>query len=121
VTGKAPDERATKRYALLNNKDIRSQVVAEAATRYGYPLRQVELRLYVGRFAAPTRGTHEAAIREWAAHQRVGAGRIKVYGLTEVVGAVRDAAERKQYRDDPVLVTLKVLQAVGELKPRGSH
>lgn len=27
---------------------------------------QVILRLYVGRFAAPMKGTHEEAIREWA-------------------------------------------------------
>ena len=37
--------------------------------------------------------------------------RSKIYGLDEVVGAVREAAEHKQYRDDPVLVTMKVLAA----------
>jgi hypothetical protein len=41
----------------------------------------------------------------------VGCGPIKIYGLDEVVGAVREAAEHKQYRDDPVLVTMKVLAA----------
>lgn len=104
----------------MNNKEIRSQVVTDAAARYGYKTDQVQLRLYVGRFAAPTRGSREAAIREWASHQRVGVGPIEVYGLDDVVGMVRDAAEHRQYRNDPVLVTMKVLQAAGQLKPRTS-
>ena len=120
VTGDSSNERWNKLYALLNNKDIRSQVITDAAARYGYETDQVQLRLYVGRFAAPTRGSHEAAIREWADHQHVGVGPIKVYGLDDVVDMVRDAAEHKQYRDDPVLVTMKVLQAAGQLKPRTS-
>jgi hypothetical protein len=115
VTGATTNERWKKLDALLNNDDIRRQVVEGARDRYGYSLDQIELRLYVGRFAAPTKGTHETAIRVWATEQHVGAGPIKVFGLGEVVGAVRAAAERKQYRDDPVLVTLKVLQAAGQL------
>ena len=121
VTGKTLNERWKKLYALLNNAELREQVVHEATKRYGYPLKQVELRLYVGRFAAPTTRTHETQIREWAAGQHVGAGPIGIYGLREVVGAVRSAAEHKQYRDDPVLVTMKVLQAADQLKPSGSQ
>jgi hypothetical protein len=118
VTGETTDERWRKSYALLNDPDLRRQVVLKAAERYGYDLAQVEVRLYVGRFAAPTRGTHERRIKEWADAQRIGAGAIKVFGLEEVVGAVRDAAEHKQYRDDPVLVTMKVLAAAGMLRER---
>jgi hypothetical protein len=117
VTGKTGNERWKKLYALLNDEDLRSQVIDGAVKRYGYPLEQVEVRLYVGRFAAPTKGTHESEIRQWAAGQHVGAGPISVYGLGEVVGAVRSAAEHKQYRDDPVLVTMKVLEAADQLKP----
>jgi hypothetical protein len=101
---------------LLNDPVIRAAVVKGAARRYGYSTSQVFLRLYVGRFAAPAAGTHEQAIRKWAAKQRVGGGRIKVYGLPDVVDAVRTAAASKTYRDNPVLVTMKVLNAAGLLR-----
>lgn len=115
VTGETSNERWRKLYALLNNKQIRGQVIRGAARRYGYSTAQVELRLYVGRFAAPTKRTHERRIRAWAARQRAGSGPIMVFGLDEVVGKVRAAAAHKQYRDNPVLVTLKVLQAADML------
>src|SRR4051812_48704621 len=47
--------RWSRLYALLNDEDVRSQVLAGACERYGYSQDQVELRLYVGRFAAPTK------------------------------------------------------------------
>jgi|AntDryMetagUQ889_1029465.scaffolds.fasta_scaffold21963_1 hypothetical protein len=111
VTGEGGNERWRKLYALLNNPAIRDQVIAGAAKRYGYGPGQVELHLYVGRFAAPTKGTHEKRIRAWAAEQHAGAGPIKVQGLSQVVGKVRAAAVQTEYRDNPVLVTIKVLQA----------
>lgn len=115
VTGTTSDVRARNLYVLLNDPLIQQGVVAAAAERYGYPLEQVRVRLYVGRFAAPTKGTHEAAIREWCAGQHVGGGPIEVYALDDVVAAVRSAAASKTYRDNPVLVTLKVLEAAGHL------
>ena len=54
---------------------------------------------------------HEAHIRAWGASQRVGAGAIVVHGLHEVVNQVRAAAAHTQYRDNPVLVTMKVLES----------
>jgi len=115
VTGETKDRRLRKLYALLNDPTVRTEVVDSAAGRYGYPPDHVELRLYVGRFAAPQKGHHEAAIREWAAAQSVGAGPIGVFGLDEVVDRVRAVAAHKQYRDNPVLVTMKVLDAAGLL------
>jgi hypothetical protein len=113
--GTTTKERARNLYLLLNEPEVRSGVVKAAAQMYGYKRSQVELRLYVGRFAAPKHGTHEKRIREWAANQRAGAGPIKVFGLDDVVGQVRAAASHKQYRDNPVLVTMKVLEAAGML------
>lgn len=49
---------------ILNDPVVRAGVVAAAAERYGYDTHQVTLRLYVGRFAAPVSGSHEAAIRD---------------------------------------------------------
>src|SRR5207247_2213690 len=53
VTGKTRNEARRKRYQLLNDKRIRRSVVSTAASRFGYEPDQVELRLYVGRFAGP--------------------------------------------------------------------
>ena len=89
--------------------------MSSAAERYGYAEDQVRVRLYVGRFAAPVKHTHEPAIRAWAATQLVGGGPIEVYGLPDVIQVVRKVAGSKTYRDNPVLVTMKVLDAAGLL------
>jgi len=115
VMGTGGDQKSRDLYMLLNDPVIRSGVVAAAAERYGYTPNQVALRLYVGRFAAPVKGTHEPAIRQWAATQTVGGGPIEVYGLSDVIQAVLTAAASKTYRDNPVLVTMKVLDAAGLL------
>jgi hypothetical protein len=115
VTGESGDVRRRKLYALLNDPHVRRQVMHGAARRYGYKVSQVELRLYVGRFAGQVKGEHEERIRRWAKGQRVGAGTIQVYGLDQIVGKVREAAAKKQYRDNPVLATLKAIEATHEL------
>lgn len=112
VTGETRDEKARKRYSLLNRREVRGPVIKAAAKRYGYRTGQVELRLYVGKFST---GAHEERVRRWATRQRVGAGPIGVYGLADVVGVVRQAAVPRAYRDHPVLVTMKVLEAAGML------
>src|SRR3954452_10040037 len=102
-------------YALLNDPVIRDGVIAGACERYGYRPDQVELRLYVGKFAAPKSGKHENEIRAWCSHQTVGGQPIKVVSVQDVIGNVIAAASAKQYRDNPVVVTLKVLEAAGAL------
>jgi hypothetical protein len=115
VMGTGGDQKARDLNMLLNDLVIRSGVVEVAAKRYGYREDQVRLRLYVGRFAGPVRHTHEPEIRRWAATQIVGGGPIEVYGLTDVIQVVWSAAASKTYRDNPVLVTMKVLDAAGLL------
>lgn len=105
-----------KRYAVLNNPEVRSGIVKAAAKRFGYGIREVELRLYVGKFA---RG-HRADIEDWCASQRVGAGAIRVFGPTEVVEAVRRRAVSTEYQDNAVLAALKVLAEAGHLTTSAS-
>jgi hypothetical protein len=112
VTGETSNQAASRRYRLLNDKIVRSRVVAEAK-RYGYRINQVQLRLYVGRFSGRKAGAHEQRVRAWAAKQRVGGGPIEVIGVHDVVRIVREAAGDTQYRDSPVLVTLKALNEAG--------
>jgi hypothetical protein len=59
----------------------------------------------------PKQGQHEKRIREWCARQTAGAGPIEVFGVEDVVSKVRRAAAHRQYRDNAVLVTMKVLEA----------
>jgi hypothetical protein len=108
VTGDTEDERLRRRYSLLNRPEVQGPVIRAAAERYGYRTAQVELRLYVGRFST---ATDEAQVRQWAQRQRVGAAPIAVHGLGDVVGVVRRMAASRTYRDNPVLVTIKVLEA----------
>lgn len=115
VLGRSTSDRGNNLYLLLNNHEVRRGVLAGACQRYGYPPEQVFLRLYVGRFAAPTTGAHEATIRSWCGEQSVGGGPIEVIGLHQVVSRVLSTSAARQYRDNPVLVTMKVLQAAGLL------
>jgi hypothetical protein len=121
VTGATPNSVRVKRYHLLNNQVIRETVAELAAARYGYSPDQIEFRLYVGRFAVPARGENESAVREWASNTHVGSGPIQVYNLQQVVENVRAVASSTQYRDNAVLVTIKVLEAAGALKPMQAY
>jgi hypothetical protein len=113
VRGDSPDPKLNAMYALINDDIIRSTVVSEAAKRFGYAESAVELRLYVGRFAG---AGSEDDIRSWCSRQIVGGGPIQVIGASDVVSAVRDVARSKQYRDNAVLATLKVLDSASVLK-----
>ncbi|MFJ4074788.1 hypothetical protein [Curtobacterium sp. NPDC089991] len=109
VTGAHPTN--SGRYAMLNNLAVRTALVQGAANRFGFDEPDVELRLYVGRFASG----HEERVRSWCAAQELPSGPIRVVGAGEVVTHVRDIARAKQYRDNPVLAALKVLEATGSL------
>ncbi|MBN2176028.1 MAG: hypothetical protein JW722_00020 [Demequinaceae bacterium] len=102
-------------YRMLNDVSMRDEIVSQATHHLGYRVDQVELRLYAGKFGGVE---HQRAIREWCATQVVGASSIKVFSADEVVDAVRPLADQRQYRDNPVIVSMKVLLAAGALKPR---
>lgn len=116
VAGTSSRAANNRRYILLNQAEIRTKVIELAAARFGYRLGQVELRLYVGKFAGRP-GTHDVRVRKWCSEQRAGRGTIKVVGVEEVVARVQEVATKKQYRDNAALVALKVLDAAGALRP----
>ncbi|MGO9488751.1 MAG: hypothetical protein ACLQBB_06960 [Solirubrobacteraceae bacterium] len=115
VSGDTKTDVLARRFSLLNRPEVRGPVLRAAARRYGYRTSEVELRLYVGKFAGRRGETNEELVRAWARKQRVGVGKIRVFNLAEVVAAVRPAAVPTEYRDNPVLVTWKVLGAAGLL------
>jgi hypothetical protein len=117
VSGETANKSAARGFALLNDAVVRETVVEGACTRYGYQPNQLEMRLYVGKFAGAKSGGHERRVREWCAGQVVGRGGIGVYGIQEVAAAARAVAASKTYRDNPALVAIKVLEAANMLKP----
>jgi hypothetical protein len=120
VIGKSQTKRFNSLYALINDPVVRCAVIDGASKRYGYPIDQIELRLYVGRFAGAKTGEHERLIRKWAATQIVGAGPIRVFGLKDIIVTARQVALSKTYRDNPALVAIKVMDAAGMLIPNES-
>jgi hypothetical protein len=112
VIGLSGNTRANKLYVILNDREIRRSIVRQAAKRYGYKYSQVQLGLFVGRFSGPTVGEHERRVRVWCNRQRVGTSPIMVLSLADMVDTVIHAAtDAKQYRDNPVLMTMRLLNA----------
>ena len=102
----------TSLFKLFNDTDLRKAVVGEACKHYGYKRSDVEMRLYVGKFA----GGHEDSVRAHLAKFRH--PRVAVIGVDEIVGKLIEQAESRAYIDDPVLVTVKALSAANRIAPR---
>lgn len=118
VMGLSATKRFNALYALINDPVVRDAVINAASKRYSYPIDEIELRLYVGKFVGDKTGEHERLIREWAATQIVGAGPIRVFGLKDIIATARQVASSTTYRDNPALVAIKVMEAAGMLVPK---
>jgi hypothetical protein len=101
-------------YKMLNDVELRNQLVKLAAEKFGYRESQVEMRLYGGKFKYGDKGLTQ--VREWASKQKVGGGPITVFSGTEISSVVVELAKSKTYRDHEVLMTVKVLVASGLIK-----
>lgn len=93
-------------YKLFNDDKLRTEVVRVASERYGYPPGRVELRIYVGRFAPRSRDAVIAHFRQRD---------VVVWTPEQVAELVLRAAESKTYTDDPVITTVKLLNATGHI------
>ena len=107
-----------KGYAMLNDPRFREKLIQAAADRYGYKTSQVEVRLYAGRFQNEK---GEAAIREWAARQRVGGGPIGVFGPLDYVDVVKALAESTTYIDHPIIAAIKVMNHADKLRAKAAE
>lgn len=114
VTGEA-GHKASGGYKLLNDVELRNAVIAQACLEYGYEPKQVEMRLYAGKFAGANGETY---VREWCNTQMVGSGPIQVVNVVQLVDTVSVLAQSKTYRDNPALVAIKVLNAAAEDKAK---
>jgi hypothetical protein len=105
----------TKAYALLNDSIVRDGVVNAACEGYGYRPDQLRIRLYVGKFAGSAKADQEAAVREWCSTQWIGGGPIEVRSLPDIIEKIRRVSSSTMYRDNAVIVTMKVLSLAGLL------
>jgi hypothetical protein len=103
-------------YKMLNDRDLRKKMIAEACKIYGYEPKEVEVRLYAGKF----NGKDEQRVREWCAKEKAGGGPIEVYNLVEVIDTVVELAKSKTYIDDPALVAVKAVGIAEENRNKGS-
>jgi hypothetical protein len=101
------------RYKLFNVPGIREGVINAAAKQFGYSKRQVELRLYVGRFQ---NDAERELITRHLGRIRAGSGKVKVFGLKEILESLLRVAESRTYVNDPVVMTLKALKHAKLLK-----
>jgi hypothetical protein len=107
----------TRAYAFLNDAIIRDGVVNAACERYGYRPDQLRVRLYVGKFAGSAKADQEAIIRAWCSSQWIGGGPIEVRSLHDIIAKIRRVSSSTMYRDNAVIVTMKVLALAGLLTP----
>ena len=96
---------------LFNEPEVQEGVLAGACERFRYPRNRVFLGMFVGKFKLGD----EAAIREHLAQTCFGGGSARLYDLRAIMTGVVAEAERKTYRDDPVIVALKCLNELGWL------
>lgn len=71
---------------------------------------------YVGKWASSRKVDNRQETHAWCAATNAGVGPMTVVQLADVVKAVQAAAASKTHLDDPVIVTLKVLNAAGALR-----
>ncbi len=103
VSGKSADAG----YKMLNRPEVRNGILKAAAQLYGFSERQIEFRLYVGKFNSVSQ---EVETRKWCESQNVGVGAIRVVSVDEIVEVVRAKAKSNTYMNNPAIVTLKVLE-----------
>jgi hypothetical protein len=114
VSGTSTNQAANRRYAMFNNAAVRQGVIDGACELYGYKPKQLELRLYAGKFA-DKHGRHRQQIADYLSGLDIGGGKLRLFGLDDVVPRAIELAGSKQYRDNAALVAIKVLDAAGRL------
>ncbi len=111
--GIADDPRKTEfnQYRIFNDSEVRNGIIEGASKRYGYPRRSIRVILFVGRFKSG-----EQEIIEKHLNSMVDNGvKMGVIGLDEIVSGLVREAQNRTYINDPVIMTIKALDAAGKL------
>ena len=104
-------------YRIFNDQAVRNGIIAEAMARYGFPRNSVRIKLFVGRFSPGHR-----AVIEGHLHALEDDGvRMAVEGLEEIMDGLIEEAQKRTYINDPVIMTIKALDAAGLLSKNQSQ
>ena len=96
-------------YKIFNEIEVRDGILKEASSRYGYPLKHIQLCLFVGKFSFG----EEQTITDYLEKKY-----IKVYNLRMIIEGLLEAAKPSTYMNDPVVATIKALQLAGLITER---
>ncbi len=108
---KMPQATLLSRCKLFNDEQVRVGIVNAAMERYGYVKEDIRLVLFVGKF----KRREEAAVRNHLLTYDFGA-KVDVYSVDDMVDPLVAEGRRGMYRNNPVIMTLRMLTQTGHLK-----
>jgi hypothetical protein len=91
-------------FLFINNKKKRTELIALAAEKFGYQVKDVEVRLYAGKYAGLT---GEKEIREWASKQILGGGPLQVVNALQLSQVINALAQESHYQNNVAIAFAK--------------
>ena len=98
-------------YRIFNDPEVRNGIIEGARDRYGYARGSIRIALFVGKFK-----TGDQRIVQEHVNSMVDDGvTMEVIGLEEIMDGLMLEAQSRTYINDPVIMTIKALDAAGRL------
>jgi hypothetical protein len=91
-------------YTMINDKKKRTELIALAAEKFGYQVKDVEVRLYAGKYAGLS---GEQEIREWASKQLLGGGPLQVVNALQLSQVINALAQESHYQNNVAIAFAK--------------
>jgi hypothetical protein len=91
-------------YTMINDKKKRAELIELVAEKYGYEVKDVEVRLYAGKFAG-VKG--EQNIRDWASKQEMGGGVLQVVNALQLSKVIFALAKESHYQNKVAIAFAK--------------
>ncbi len=82
---------------MINDKKKRAELIELVAEKYGYDVKDVEVRLYAGKFAGKT---GEQLIRDWASKQILGGYELQVVNALQLSTVIEALAKETHYQNN---------------------
>jgi hypothetical protein len=96
--------RGASGYTMINDKKKRAELIERVADKYGYEVKDVEVRLYAGKFAG-VQG--EQIIRDWASKQVLGGGVLQVVNALQLSKVIFALAKESHYQNKVAIAFAK--------------
>jgi hypothetical protein len=96
--------RGASGYTMINDVKKRAELIELVAAKYGYEVKDVEVRLYAGKFAG-LKG--EQMIRDWASKQELGGGVLQVVNALQLSKVIFALAKESHYQNNVAIAFAK--------------